>query len=121
MVMNLNHIHLHVASVKRAVAFYAGHFGMRELVWHGDMVFMRDSAGMDLALAPADKIEPFPEWFHIGFRLESHDAVESLYRRAQSEGVPIKAPLTVDGDFSFFRCADPDGYQIEVYYEPDPV
>jgi catechol 2,3-dioxygenase-like lactoylglutathione lyase family enzyme len=119
--MNLNHIHLHVASVARAKAFYERYFGMRELVWHGDMVFMRDAAGMDLALAPTDNVEPFPSWFHIGFRLDDHAAVKALFGRVQDDGVRINAALTVEGDFSFFRCTDPDGTQIEVYYEPDPA
>ncbi|HEX2594194.1 MAG TPA: VOC family protein [Rhizomicrobium sp.] len=118
---NLNHIHLHVTSVKRAAAFYERYFGMRELVWHGDMVFMRDVAGMDLALAPCDALEPFPAWFHIGFRLESKNAVEALFDRVKADGIPIREPFTSEGDLSFFRCNDPDGYQIEVYYEPDPA
>jgi catechol 2,3-dioxygenase-like lactoylglutathione lyase family enzyme len=119
--MNLNHIHLHVTSVPRAAAFYKRYFGMYELVWHGDMVFMRDSAGMDLALAPAETVEPFPAWFHVGFRLASAFEVKALYTRIAADGISIKEPFTVAGDLSFFRCLDPDGYQIEVYYEPDPA
>src|SRR5262245_19346360 len=120
--MDLNHLHLHVASVPRAADFYARYFGMRELVWHGDMVFMRDQAGMDLALAPiaAGEATAFPPWFHFGFRLESKDAVKSLYERAAADGVPIEEPFTAAGPLSYFRCLDPDGYQIEIYYEPDP-
>jgi catechol 2,3-dioxygenase-like lactoylglutathione lyase family enzyme len=119
--MNLNHIHLHVANVARAKAFYERYFGMRELVWHGDMVFMRDPAGMDLALAPTDKMEPLPSWFHIGFRLDDHAAVKTLFDRLVHDGVPINERLKVEGDFSYFRCADPDGTQLEIYYEPDPA
>ena len=118
--MNLNHIHLHVLSVPKAAAFYARYFGMRELTWHGDMVFMRDPAGMDLALAPATSLERFPPWFHIGFRLGSSAEVKALHGRVASDGVTIKEPCTTEGDLTYFRCLDPDGYQIEVYYEPDP-
>lgn len=118
--MNLNHIHLHVASVTRAKAFYEAYFGLRALVWHGDMVFMRDDAGMDLALAPGT-VEPLPAWFHIGFRLNGHGDVRTLFERLQADGAAITEALTIEGDFSYFRCADPDGYQLEVYYEPDPV
>ena len=117
---NLNHLHLHVASVERARVFYERYFGMRESAWHGGVFFMRDDVGMDLALAQADKVEPFPEWFHFGFRLGSGAEVAALFQRAKDDGVAINAPLEVHGDFSFFRCSDPDGYLIEVYYEPDP-
>jgi catechol-2,3-dioxygenase len=120
-VMNLNHIHLHVASVERAAEFYARNFGMRQHVWHGDVVFMRDEAGMDLALAPTDKVEPFPSWFHIGFRMDDRAAVGALFRRLEGGETPIRTPLTDEGDFAFFRCSDPDGYQIEVYWEVQPA
>jgi catechol 2,3-dioxygenase-like lactoylglutathione lyase family enzyme len=119
--MNLNHIHLRVRSAQRAADFYARYFGMRVLAWHGDMVFMRDPAGMDLALAPTDAFEPFPAWFHIGFRLADAPAVEALCRRIDAEGMAILEPVTTEGELTYFRCADPDGYQIEVYYEPDPA
>jgi catechol 2,3-dioxygenase-like lactoylglutathione lyase family enzyme len=119
--MRLNHLHLHVASAPRAAEFYKRHFGMRELVWHGDILFLRDDAGMDLALAPADEPHAMPPWFHFGFRLADHDAVARLHGQMAAAGVTITAPLRREDDFSFFRCADPDGYGIEVYYEPDPA
>ena len=121
--MNLNHLHLHVESPARAAAFYEAWFGMRQLIWHGDMVFMRDEAGMDLALAPHGPggPEPLPSWFHIGFRLSDQPAVEALHARMRAAGAPIREALTVEDDFIYFRTADPDGHLIEVYYEPDPV
>jgi catechol 2,3-dioxygenase-like lactoylglutathione lyase family enzyme len=118
--MNLNHVHLHFDSVKDGAAFYTRYFGMHEHVWHGDMVFLRDGAGMDLAIAPGGAAA-MPDWFHIGFRLSGHAAVKALHDRMQSDGVTIREPLQKDGDFSYFRCADPGGYMIEIYYEPDPA
>lgn len=118
--MNLNHIHLRVASAERAAAFYARYFGLAKHALHEDgVLFLRDGAGMDLALAPAQTIEPLPAWFHIGFRLESHAAVEALHARLREDGAAIRAPYVKEGDFSFFRCADLDGYLIEIYHEPD--
>src|ERR1700722_5064800 len=119
--MNINHLHLKVASVEGAQAFYARFFGLRPSVWHGDLLFMRDDAGMDLALAPAIDPEPLPSWFHFGFRLESADAVAKLHGELREAGVPLKADLTTDEDLTFFRCLDPDGHDIEVYWEPEPA
>lgn len=119
--MQINHLHLKVASVERARAFYARFFGLTDFVWHGEMLFMRDDAGMDLALAPAKEAEPMPPWFHFGFRLKDADAVRTLHDAMGAAGVPLSAPLTAEGEFTFFRCADPDGYSIEVYFEPDPT
>ena len=118
--MNINHLHLKVTSVERAQDFYARFFGLRPSVWHGDMLFMRDDAGMDLALAPAEHAEPLPPWFHFGFRLESPEAVTKLHDEMQSAGAPLKAPLVSAPDITFFRCLDPDDHEIEVYWEPEP-
>jgi catechol 2,3-dioxygenase-like lactoylglutathione lyase family enzyme len=117
----LNHIHLHVLSVERARDFYAAHFGLRTHVTHGDILFMRDDAGMDLALAPAAALEPFPAWFHIGFRLNSGAEVAALHDALLAAGEPIRQPLSTEPDFVVFRCADPDGHLIEVYWEPQPT
>jgi len=119
--MNINHLHLKVSSVERARAFYARFFGLTDFVWHGEMLFMRDGAGLDLALAPAASVEPMPSWFHFGFRLGDAGAVRSLHDAMAAAGVSFSAPLTTDGELTFFRCTDPDGYAIEVYWEPDPV
>ena len=119
--MNINHLHLKVASVERSQAFYARFFGLRPSVWHGDMLFMRDDAGMDLALAPDSEAAPLPAWFHFGFRLASADAVARLHEEMLGAGAPIRTPLTTDADLTFFRCLDPDGHDIEVYWETEPA
>jgi catechol 2,3-dioxygenase-like lactoylglutathione lyase family enzyme len=118
--VDINHLHLKVRSVERSKAFYARHFGLTEHVWHGDMVFMRDRAGMDLALAPVLEPEPMPAWFHFGFRLASIAAVEALHEELVGAGVAIREPLSREGEVVSFRCADPDGYNIEIYWEPQP-
>lgn len=116
--MQLNHLHLHVASVDRAADFFVGHFGFRRHAMHGDIAFLRDEAGMDLALAPGPP-DDFPPWSHFGFRLEDAEAVRALFARLEAAGVAILHPLDEEEpDFVWFRCADPDGHQIEVYWEP---
>src|SRR5579864_9568787 len=117
--MQINHLHLKVRSVAPARAFYARFFGLADHVWHGEMLFMRDEAGMDLALAPAEAPEPLPAWFHFGFRLRDAVAVKALHASMAGAGAPITEPLTTDDEgLTFFRCADPDGHAIEVYWEP---
>ncbi len=58
-----------------------------------------------------------PSWFHFGFKLESREAVEGQYARAQASGASVKEPLTDEGNFAWFRVLDPDGHAIEVYWE----
>jgi catechol 2,3-dioxygenase-like lactoylglutathione lyase family enzyme len=115
--MQLNHLHIHVADVDRAAAFYTRWFDLKPHVTHGDILFMRDDAGMDLALAPGPPDE-MPPWFHFGFRLDGPAAVRDLHGRMAAEGSPIREALSEEYDFIWFRCADPDGHLIEVYWEP---
>ena len=113
----INHLHLHVRSVDRARAFYTDYFGLHDHVWHGEILFMRDANdGLDLALAPAETLDAFPPWFHFGFRLDAPDDVRALHARMTRDGVESTA-LEQLPDFVVFRCRDPDGYQIEVYWE----
>jgi catechol 2,3-dioxygenase-like lactoylglutathione lyase family enzyme len=115
----LNHLHLHVRSVERAKTFYESYFGLREHVWHDGILFMRDDCGMDLALAPSDQPEVMPPWFHFGFRLDTPEAVRALHASLPRDA--IAQPLTEEPDFAVFRCKDPDGHLIEVYWEPQPA
>jgi len=113
----LNHLHLHVRSIERAREFYARYFGLHDHVRHGDILFMRDADdGLDLALAPATSLDPFPDWFHFGFRLGRPAAVAALHAQLSADGVTT-SELTELPDFVVFRCRDPDGYQLEVYWE----
>lgn len=118
--MQIDHLHLQVACVERSAAFYERHFGLRRHIWHGDVLFLRDAAGMDLALAPG-LAGDLPAWFHIGFRLESAQAVCAKYAALTTAGVPMREPLTEEIDLTYFRAVDPDGYGIEIYWEPQPA
>jgi catechol 2,3-dioxygenase-like lactoylglutathione lyase family enzyme len=118
--MNLNHLHLQVRSTERAAAFYTRHFGLHEFMRHGEVVFLRDAAGMDLALAPSEVPPPMPPWFHFGFRQGSAAEVEALHTALIADGAPIAEPLEQGAGFAAFRCRDPDGYLVEVYWEVQP-
>jgi len=114
--MRLNHLNLRVASVERSRAFYVEHFGLAEQAWHGEALFLTDGGGMDFALM-ADAPPTPSDTFHFGFRLDGRVAVAATHARLAAAGVAIVEPLTDEGDLVYFRCADPDGYIIEVYWE----
>lgn len=115
--MDLNHIHLRVKDLKISRLFYEKYFEFKEHVWHGEILFLRNECGFDLALAPSDKLDKFPEWFHIGFRLSNSREVKELYMKMKSEGVTIANEIEEFDDFIFFRCRDLDNNLIEVYWE----
>lgn len=113
--MDLNHLHLHVRNLQHAKLFYESYFQFREHMRHGDILFLRNASGFDLALVPDPTPQSFPEWFHFGFRLGSEDAVRKLYRRLMAAGVELQEIEEYDG-YTTFSCEDPDGYPIEVYW-----
>jgi catechol 2,3-dioxygenase-like lactoylglutathione lyase family enzyme len=113
----LNHLHLHVRDVGRARRFYERWFGFREQAQHGDILFLRDEAGLDLALAPDDAPKPLPAWFHFGFRLPRPEDVASLHRRMARADVAGLGALSKDEGFHVFRVRDPDAHVVEIYWE----
>ena len=115
--MDLNHLHLHVGDLARSRRFYETYFGFRERVTHGEILFLTNDHAFDLALAPAPSVDRFPAWFHFGFRLNTADAVRELHQKMSSGGVPLPKGLIDDPDLVSFRCTDPDGHSIEIYWE----
>ena len=115
--MALNHLHLHVKNRPIAQEFYRSWFGMT-VSRHGEcLIFLDDGKGFDLALMEDPAPLALPPWFHFGFRLDSNRAVADLHDRMSRAGIAIVKPPYQDETFSSFRCADPDGYTIEVYWE----
>ena len=113
--MDLNHLHLHVRNLDRAKRFYVSYFRFGKPVRHGNILFLRNTSGFDLALAPDRTSFSFPEWFHFGFRLGNARAVRKLHSRMSAEGVQVQN-IEEYADYVTFRCMDPDGYSIEVYW-----
>ena len=111
------HLHLHVADLARSVDFYSRWFGMQENTRHGSITFVGGAEGFDLALALDPAPAQLPPWFHFGFKLESGQAVRAMHDRMKAEDVHITKELGDWGDLVSFRCADPDGHAIEIYWE----
>lgn len=115
--VKLNHLHLHVTDLERARVFYERWFGFEEHAQYEEVLFLRDAGALDLALAPDPSPQSFPAWFHFGFRLDSAQDVQALHDKMAESGVAIVEPYEFLDGLATFRCTDPDGYQIEVYWE----
>jgi catechol 2,3-dioxygenase-like lactoylglutathione lyase family enzyme len=112
--------------MKKARAFYEGLLGMK-VVWEPDPQNVYLSSGNDnLALheVPLEERKTFRSGNdqpldHLGFIVESPEAVEALAKTMREAGVPIVKPPRRhrDGSFSFYM-ADPDGNVIQILYEP---
>ena len=121
-VHGLTHIALAVRDLDRTVDFYTRAFGVRE--------YCRDEASAQvLGPGPHDVLafELDPEHagraggaLHFGFRLTSPDAMETALESVAAAGGRIRER----GDFGdgqpFAYVEDPDGYEIELWYEATP-
>jgi catechol-2,3-dioxygenase len=115
--MSLQHLHLHVADRPRAERFYADWFGLRAKRRGDDITFMHDDRAFLLALMDDAAPAPMPPWFHFGMRVASAADVLDLHRRMEAASVPIRKGVFESTTLTSFRCADPDGYVIEVYWD----
>ena len=118
--MHLKHLALLVRDIRTARHFYETYLGFdtSDATWHGDVLFIRDADGFDLALMPGDH-PPNPGAFHhFGFLVADAAAVRALQKRLEADGVPI-LEVVEDPDQVSFKCVDPDGYTVEVYSESE--
>jgi catechol 2,3-dioxygenase-like lactoylglutathione lyase family enzyme len=120
--LGLSHLSLAVRDPARSLAFYAQAFGVREY-------FRDDSQIQVLGPGPHDVIafERDPANAgkaggigHFGFRLAAPEDIDAAVAAAVEAG----GTLLRRGDFGaglpFAYVADPDGYEIELWFEPPP-
>jgi len=118
--MHLRHLGLPVLDKDRSLRFYESYFGFdsatRQLYPDGTVI-VRDADGFDLALHEAERVAPSPVFLHFGFRAADPEAVTALLTRLRAEGVEI-TEYDDEPDMVSFKCLDPDGHRVEVYFEP---
>jgi len=115
--MDITHLHLHVRDRSRAEAFYRQWFGLRTLRSGNAITFMEGDRDFLLALMGDADAAPLPPWFHFGVKRDTAQQVREMLAAMTAAGVPIVKPLCDDETLTSFRCADPDGHAIEVYWE----
>ena len=99
--------------------FYEAHFGFRPAFEADGGFFVRNDDGFLLALIPAEPHQPLPEGFHIGFQLADADAVVAMHADLEGAGVRTGEiqDLRPGESYVTFRCWDPDGTEIELFWE----
>ena len=119
--MRLGHLNLTVADREVAVAFYGRWFGFdRVLAEYDDgTTFVTDAGGFELVLHQGTSQDTTEDW-HFGFLASSATEVTDLASRMRAAGQEVDA-VEEDAGYCGFKCRDPDGHEIEVYFEPRPV
>jgi catechol 2,3-dioxygenase-like lactoylglutathione lyase family enzyme len=117
--MHLSHLGLPVRDERRSQRFYSAYFGFDPATaqeYADGTVIIRDADGFDLTLHPVGYVEP-PAFLHAGFKAAEPADVRALTGRMQANGVTI-AERNDEAAYVAFKCLDPDGHRIEVYWEP---
>ncbi|MGY1623963.1 VOC family protein [Geodermatophilus sp. SYSU D00965] len=117
--MHFCHLGLPVRDRDRSLHFYATYFAFDQASarsYSDGTTIVRDPDGFDLALHPVAAPSAAPRFFHFGFRMADGEAVRELRRRMESNGVPV-VEEDDEPDLVSFKCLDPDGWRVEVYWE----
>jgi catechol 2,3-dioxygenase-like lactoylglutathione lyase family enzyme len=118
----LSHLALAVRDEERSRRFYETYFGFGDEPGErmSDGVLMLYGAdGFSLALKETEERISLPTFLHFGFRsAESPDEVRALRERLRRDGVPITEEWEEPGYVSV-KYRDPDGYVIELAWEPE--
>ena len=118
--MNLNHMHIGTKNLKKSVEFYSTLFGFKKKYDHDPGIFLDNEHGFLIAIDPVDQVPVFPNWFHIGFCLNSESEVQKIYQKVKEQKVKIaRDMLTEKNQFASFFILDPDGYKIEVSWHSE--
>jgi catechol 2,3-dioxygenase-like lactoylglutathione lyase family enzyme len=116
------HLALAVHDEERSRRFYERYFGFEaapaERMDDG-VLMLFDASGYSLALKETDEPINLPGFFHFAFAgAESPEQVRAFRERLERDGVPI-AEQWDETDYVSVKCRDPDGYVVELAWEPD--
>jgi catechol 2,3-dioxygenase-like lactoylglutathione lyase family enzyme len=116
----MDHLALAVSDQARSMRFYGRWFGfLPEPSPREDGVhILHDAAGFSLAIGQVDDPVVLPPFFHFGRGAESPDEVRALRKRLAADGVEIVEEWD-EPDYVSVKFRDPDGYLVEVGWEPE--
>ena len=103
--------------VARSAQFYGRWFGFPRHVVRDDGVQFVERRRVRPRTRPDRDPDSLPASFHLDLRLDSPGDVRTLYERMEADGLPIREALSEEKGFIYFRCLDPDGHLLEVYWQ----
>jgi catechol 2,3-dioxygenase-like lactoylglutathione lyase family enzyme len=116
----LTHIALAVRDVERASRFYRQVFGAVEVYRHDNFAQLQTPGSRDVIVLEkrAKTAGKRGGIAHFGFRLQRPSDIGAAARAVKKAGGTVKE----QGDFvpgePYLFATDPDGYELEIWYEP---
>lgn len=117
----MRHLALAVRDQERSRRFYETYFGFDAAParrYDDGVLMLYNADGFALALGQTDEAVRLPRFFHFGIGVPSPDAVRAFRDRLKAEEVAIVEECD-EPDYVSVKCLDPDGYVVEVAWEPD--
>ncbi len=113
---NLDHLTLFVRDLQRSKRFYMKALGMKfHRSWQGTVWLKAGKSDFFLNASRAKRLR-ISGINHFGFNVRSRRALQTWENHLAKSRVKIFERRMEDGGAVYFR--DPDGYVIELYYEP---
>jgi hypothetical protein len=72
---------------------------------------LTEPQGFVHVLQPSAEGARYPEGFHLGFTLDSVEAVRALHARASADGTPV-SDVIVNGRGTMIYLSAPEGYHV---------
>jgi catechol 2,3-dioxygenase-like lactoylglutathione lyase family enzyme len=116
----MDHLALAVSDQARSIRFYTQYFDfVPESEAREDGVrILHDAAGFSLALGEIEEPIVLPRFFHFGRGAASPEDVRAFRDRVEADGLEIVGEWD-EPDYVSVKFRDPDGYVIEVGWEPE--
>jgi catechol 2,3-dioxygenase-like lactoylglutathione lyase family enzyme len=114
----LSHLNLEVADPERSLRFYRTLFGVREYFRDSNSIQALGPGEKDvLAFVKSDRAGNAGGISHFGFRLKDPQQIGDAIAEARAYGAKILRTGEFAPGTPFVYIEDPDGYEIEVWYE----
>ena len=118
----LTHIALPVKDVKRSSAFYQKIFGVKEMYCYPDFIQVQTPGSKDIIVFEKLKKKAVmaKREFHFGFRLPKPADLKPIIQKIKKAGGKIKQTGEFIPGEPYVFFYDPDGYEIEIWFEKIP-
>jgi catechol 2,3-dioxygenase-like lactoylglutathione lyase family enzyme len=115
----LTHINLAVRDPERSLRFYQQVFGVKEYYRDESSIQVQGPGGYDVIAFEKDDSNAGARGgiTHFGFRLIAPGDIDAAVREVERAGGTVVRRGEFAPGFPFAYINDPDGYEIEIWYE----
>jgi catechol 2,3-dioxygenase-like lactoylglutathione lyase family enzyme len=116
----LTHVALAVHDPERSLRFYQEVAGMQPVYRSADFIQVQTPGCRDILVFQRDPEQAGKAGgiVHFGFRLADPADIDEAARAVERAGGTIRSKGEFSPGAPYLFCTDPDGYEVEIVYEP---